>query len=130
VHHYLRYMDDLVLFADTKAQVRQWRDAIERYLNERLRLALNSGSTWINRSSHGLSFLGHRIFPNLIRACSRSRRGSLRKLSGRYRQWPAGRLTDEQWQACLTSLTGYHRYFPGVGPLLYPPPDGGDTGHG
>jgi hypothetical protein len=73
-----------------------------------------SSTTWINQSSPGLSFVGHRIFPNLIRACAKNRRRSLGKLSLRHRQWRAGWLTDEQWEACLTSPTGYHHYFAGA----------------
>ncbi len=87
VRHYLRYMDDLVLFADSKLAALRWREDVGRYLEERLQLSLNPASTWINRSSHGLSFLGHRIFANMIRTRGENRRRSLRKLMRRQSPW-------------------------------------------
>ncbi len=120
VRHYLRYMDDMVLFGDSRQRVSQWRDEIRDYLGLHLRLSLNPTATWINRTSHGLSFLGHRIFANLIRVRGENRRRAIQKYSRRHRQWLAGSLSDEQLQACLTSMSGYHGYFAGSGPLVYP----------
>jgi RNA-directed DNA polymerase len=127
---YLRYMDDLVLFADTRVQARQWRNAVADYLDQHLALALNPSATWINQAGHGLSFLGHRIFPNLIRVRSENRRRSLRKLARRMRAWEQDKLSDDQLQGALSSLAGYQCHFPGAGPLLYPPRRRRDTGPG
>jgi RNA-directed DNA polymerase len=130
VRRCLRYMDDLVLFADDKATVLGWREAVARYLEEHLDLALNPQATWINQAGHGLSFLGHRIFPHLIRVRGENRRRSLRKLTRRGREWQAGRIGEQQLQDALTSIAAYQGHFAGAGPLLYPHRGRGDTGAG
>lgn len=43
--HYVRYVDDFVLLHESPQQLLAWRDAIERRLDERLRLELNPVKT-------------------------------------------------------------------------------------
>lgn len=130
VRGYLRYMDDFVLFGLSSEVLGARRDAVAGFLRESLSLELNPQSTWINRRAHGLSFLGRRIHPNLVRSRGENRRRSLRKLARRHRAWLRGDFSDRQWQDALTAATAYHRYYAGAGPLLYPEPADGHTREG
>ena len=63
VREYVRYMDDMILFADDKQTLMAWKEEVETFLSERLALRLKPTATCLQRTSHGLSFLGMRIFP-------------------------------------------------------------------
>jgi len=58
---YLRYVDDFVLFADSKTELWEWRLAIETYLQQ-FRLVLNPRRTEVYPASEGKCFLGQRVF--------------------------------------------------------------------
>jgi RNA-directed DNA polymerase len=78
---YVRYVDDFVLFADTRRQLWAWYREIERYL-ERLRLVLNPKRTALYPTTEGRPFLGQRVFPDyrlLLSANVRSARKRMKK---------------------------------------------------
>ena len=59
---YLRYMDDFILFSDRRRKLKDELDLIRDFLNDELRLKLKN-SIQLNNCSHGIPFLGFRIFP-------------------------------------------------------------------
>lgn len=63
-----RYVDDLVLFAESKQRLRQMLAAIEQELNS-TRLAVHPGKSRIHRCADGVTFLGWRLYPD-TRQCS------------------------------------------------------------
>jgi RNA-directed DNA polymerase len=70
VRAYVRYMDDLLLFADDPATLRDWQRELERAL-EPLRLALHPLKCQVIRTRDGVPFLGFRVLPGrrlLLRA--------------------------------------------------------------
>ncbi len=108
---YLRYMDDFVLFADEKAALADLLPKIETFLRYELDLELKHRACWLNRVTHGLSFLGMRIFPVHIRLRGENRRRSLRRVEEAIRAWEAGYDDDERLARRLASLQGHLRYF-------------------
>ena len=60
---YLRYMDDLVFFADQPAQLRTWRDEVRSWLWEHRRLRLNPRKGHIRPTRLPHTYLGYRISP-------------------------------------------------------------------
>ena len=61
---YLRYVDDLVIFGDDKADLARMRRAVVARL-ERLRLELQEGKSRVYRCADGVTFLGWRLFPGV-----------------------------------------------------------------
>ena len=61
-----RYVDDVVLFAGDKRQLRWMREAIEEELSAS-RLTLHPGKSRIHRCPDGITFLGWRLFPGRAR---------------------------------------------------------------
>lgn len=115
VKAYLRYMDDFSLFAFDKKKLLDIQPEIEDFLADRLRLRLKPESIWLNRSSHGLSFLGLRIFPKFIRVRPKNRRRSLKRMQCQLSAWTEGNLTEEHMVRSLDSITGHLAHFcPGV----------------
>jgi retron-type reverse transcriptase len=60
---YLRYCDDLLLFADDKPTLHGWRREIEQFL-EGLRLKIHPDKTSIHPVGSGIPFLGFQVFPD------------------------------------------------------------------
>jgi len=88
---YIRYMDDYTLFHTDKQVLKQARKAIEFFLAEHLALQHKPTACYLGHSRNGLSFLGARIFPqmvrikpeNLHRATRRMRRKRIAYLAGK-----------------------------------------------
>lgn len=62
VRDYIRYCDDFLLFSNDKEQLRQWADAVEDFVNNRLKLKLSKKRLY--PVSQGVDFLGYRHFPD------------------------------------------------------------------
>jgi len=60
---YLRYVDDFLLFGDSKRELMIWRERILKRL-ERFRLTLHEGSAYPKPVTEGIPFLGFQIFPD------------------------------------------------------------------
>lgn len=99
---YVRYVDDFVLFGDSKQQLWDWNDAIEHYL-ERLRLVLNPKRTMLYPASEGRIFLGQRIY--------RSHRllPSLNVRAAKKRIKRAELIPQEQRQQIISGWAGHAR---------------------
>lgn len=104
-------MDDIVLFGNSKRELLELKPRIEKFLLDRLGLCLKSNVTCLNRSSHGLSFLGMRIFPALIRMKPENRRRSLKRLKDVFREWQNGELDEDSMTRSMASIVGHFRYF-------------------
>lgn len=63
--HYLRYVDDFVLFSSDKNQLALWYKQIKEYLEKILLLQLRDDHR-LNKNSDGLDFLGYIIRPNYL----------------------------------------------------------------
>lgn len=111
VHFYLRYMDDFVVFDREKEKVKSWRSAMEGFLETRLKLRLNKKVVLINQSCHGLSFLGSRIFPNLVRIKRESLQRCLKKTRQKLWDYGEGRLSEEGLKQSLSSIIGHIGFF-------------------
>lgn len=99
---YLRYVDDFVLFSDSKQQLQQWRKEIEIYL-EKLRLRLNPKRVQLYPSRVGTGFLGQVVY----RAYRRVEGKNLRRFRRNLRQWeinPPENLTQR-----IASWAGHAR---------------------
>lgn len=60
---YGRYVDDFVVFADSKEQLREWRGRIDTFLSEKLHIKLHPKKQQIQATRHGIPFAGYFIKP-------------------------------------------------------------------
>ncbi len=93
VRGYLRFMDDVLLFGETKAELHLHRAQVRRYLAGELRLRLKEEATWLAPSSQGVPFLGFRIFPGTIRLQAERWQRMRRKIRRRERAFQDGRIS-------------------------------------
>ena len=75
----VRYMDDIVLFADTRDAARRLRDGASAIVEGPLRLTVKASATRLAPTATGVPMLGFRVWPHLIRLDgARVRRGTRR----------------------------------------------------
>jgi retron-type reverse transcriptase len=105
IHHYLRYMDDMVLLHPDAKTLNECRVLIEDYLNNVLHLDLNSKTT-IGLVCKGITFVGCRIYPGYRKLTPQS----LKKMKARMRyiakEYEAGLIDYDAVDATMQSYFG------------------------
>ncbi len=61
IPHYQRYMDDMTLLADSRAQLLEAREAVAAWLGRERRLALKDPRATVRSTDSRLLYLGHRV---------------------------------------------------------------------
>jgi len=76
---------------------------VESYLSEQLELRLKEKATFMNTGQHGLSFLGYRVFPGLIRIRGENLRRVMRRMASRVDDYGQGKISEEKFAESLQS---------------------------
>lgn len=107
VRHYIRYMDDFVIFHPEKERLKELRKGVEGFLEEKLQLSLKPTATFFNQQPNGLPFLGTRIFPSMIRIRKPSLKRCLGRLKERQHAYAQGRIEMEALVQSTSSIIGH-----------------------
>jgi len=105
---YVRYMDDMVLWAEDRGTLQDALAAGRTWLASELGLELKP-VPYLNRSSHGVDFLGCRMHRSHLELNHRSRCRFRRKLAWLERRYAAGVIAEEELQQRATALTAFTR---------------------
>jgi len=108
---YIRYMDDIVLFADGKAEIWRLHDGVCEWVERERGLEIKGERTVTAPVSEGLAFLGLRIFPGGWRFQRTRLLRTRRKFRLRERQWLAGEIDDVQLAMCAAAAEGGVRWY-------------------
>jgi len=105
IKQYLRYMDDITLVHDDKAQLWEWRDEIEAFLADRLHLRLHPDKQVLAPVDCGVKYLGYWVYRDHIRVLARN----VRRVYRRLRQMEAGTFEGDA-RASISSWVGYSKH--------------------
>ncbi len=108
VRGYVRYMDDMALWGDDGAALRATLAAAGRFLRDELGLELKA-DPYLNRSGHGMDFLGCRVFRRHTILNRRSRRRLRHRLTRLEQDFVAGRIDAAELQRCGTAVVAFAR---------------------
>jgi retron-type reverse transcriptase len=103
---YVRYMDDMLLFADSKAALWMAHDALVRFLADERRLNLKTAATRLAPCAEGIPFLGMRVFPGTWRLQRGRFLRTRRRVHGKERACLEGRLSEEQLARSAAAAQG------------------------
>lgn len=106
IRQYVRYMDDVVMISDSKAQLMEWRGEIEAFMAERLKLELNPKKTFIQPISHGIDFCQYRVYPDHIKLKKATALRMKRNLKRIQKLYAEGKIDLERAQRTVTSYMG------------------------
>lgn len=93
VRCYLRYMDDFILFGQTRDALKAELREIEEFLSIHLSLSLKE-PIQLNRCGLGVPFLGFRVFGNRIRLSPGSRKRFVRRFRSYERKFLTGEWSE------------------------------------
>jgi hypothetical protein len=104
---YVRYMDDMALWAESPARLQEALAGGRAFLAGQLGLELKE--PYLNRTEHGMDYLGCRVFRHHLILNRRSRLRFRRKLAWLERAHLAGALDSAALQHRVTSLVAFTR---------------------
>jgi len=105
--YYIRYMDDFVVWHDSREDLKMIHNRIDEFLKDRLSLVLKPGC--LNRSEKGLTFLGYRIFPQAMKLSRRSRDRFRKKMRLYHKKYERGEWTEEDISHRMEPLLSFVR---------------------
>jgi len=106
---YLRYVDDMALFADSKARLWAWKRAIIERL-AKLRLTVHEGSAQVAPVTAGVPWLGFVVYPTHRRVKARKVVQGTRRLTDRFDAWRKGRISFAEFDAGVKGWINHVRY--------------------
>jgi retron-type reverse transcriptase len=99
---FVRYMDDFVLWGQTRAEVGANARAAGEFLHQQL--DLKAKPPQINRSGHGVTFCGFRVLPHRLRLSQRRRKRYLRRKQFWEAAFCEGRISALELQKAYASV--------------------------
>jgi retron-type reverse transcriptase len=104
--YYIRYVDDFVVFDNSKEKLRDVKQELETYLSS-LRLCLHRNKSRVYHVKDGVRFLGYRIFPS-HRLVAKANILCMRRRLCRYsRQYRDGEISLDKVRQCIQSWIGH-----------------------
>jgi retron-type reverse transcriptase len=107
---YLRYMDDMLLFGKTKAELHDARKRIELWLERERRLHVHPRKTRIFPVCDGVPFVGFRVFERHVRLDPGTGRRFVRRLRRLGRAYTAGEIEVERIGRAIAGWVGHARH--------------------
>lgn len=108
VDGYVRYMDDCILWGESAAGLKLVLEAVLVFLESEL-LLVPRGDPFINRTRHGVDFLGCRVFSDRVVLNRRSRVRFRRKLVALESAFQNGAVDELALQQRATALVSFTR---------------------
>ena len=106
---YVRYVDDFVLFGESKRQLYEAKQAIIERLS-RLRLTVHASRGQVVPCTAGIPWLGFVVYPTYRRVKARKVRHTTRRLRARYHAWCKGQLSFAELDASVQGWINHVRY--------------------
>jgi len=108
VRDYIRYCDDFLLFGSDKGRLAEIKDAITRFLADRLGLTMSRCE--IYPVAQGVDFLGYRHFPGYVLL----RKSTSRRIIRRFHRLPDlldnGLISLDQFRSSVASIAGWMQW--------------------
>ena len=103
---YARYVDDFILFAESKSELAHMRHAIEEFLLP-YRLLMHPAKSRVYQTAEGFTFLGWRIFPTHTRLVQPNVQRFRARLRDLQRDYQAGRIDWDDVSQSVQSWIGH-----------------------
>ncbi|MBL7791237.1 MAG: hypothetical protein JNK77_02850 [Saprospiraceae bacterium] len=102
---YVRYMDDMVLWCNSKQELKNALTEIKKFVQNYLQCELKP--ELLNRTERGLPFLGYVLYPEQIRLSQRSKRRFSTKIQDINDKYRSGMWSEAQCQRCALPLIAF-----------------------
>ena len=106
---YLRYVDDMALFSDSKGQLYRWKRDLMDFLTT-LRLTIHEPQAQATPCEHGIPWLGFVVYPSQRRLKARNVVKFTRRLTRNLDRYEAGQITFAELDASVQGWVNHVRY--------------------
>jgi retron-type reverse transcriptase len=106
---YLRYVDDMALLSDSKAELWAWKEAIIQRLAG-LRLTVHAETAQVAPVAAGIPWLGFVVYPTHRRVKGRKVVQATRRLTEGFDAWRCGRISFAEFDARVQGWINHVRY--------------------
>ncbi len=106
---YLRYVDDFALFSDDYQFLKDARIALEDYL-AKLRLKIHPIKSQLFEAKHGASFLGFRVFPEIIKVRNNNLHRARKRLKKLQKDYALGKIDLQDIKQSLSSWEAHLKH--------------------
>ena len=114
---FIRYMDDMLLFADNKAALWGYCDALTEWLSRDRALSIKAEARLFGPCSEGIPYLGVRVFPGMLRFQQRRYHRMVRQARCREQQFTEGVISETKMIDCVRAVCA-DAVFLGVRPCI------------
>jgi len=115
---FIRYMDDMLLFADNKAVLWGYCDALTEWLSRERALSIKTEAMLFAPCSEGFPYLGVRVFPGLLRFQQRRYHRLVRQVRYREHQFTEEVISEAKMVDYVRAVCAEAVFFglrPGIG---------------
>lgn len=109
IHHYIRYMDDIVILSDDKKELAEIRAQVEEFLFTELHLSLNKKTT-IRPITLGIDFVGYQMWATHRKLKKATARRIIRHVSAMCEMMAAGELSRDAFDRAAASYNGIFQH--------------------
>src|SRR3989344_9193996 len=104
--YYIRYVDDFVILHESKEQLKIWKEQINVFLKNKLKLELHSDKSKIISLSKGVDFVGFRNFYyyRLLR------KRNILRFDLKIKEYKSGRISQEKMCEILQVWQAYAKW--------------------
>jgi RNA-directed DNA polymerase len=102
---YIRYMDDMLLFASDKTTLQTMHKQIVDYTGTKLKLELKPPT--LRKTSTGVPFLGYLVLPTHLRLLQKSKKRFFKKFRAIEQALEKQKISEKQYQAKATALFSF-----------------------
>lgn len=106
---YIRYVDDMLLFSDSKPELHDFRDAVIEHLAA-MRLRLHESKAQVRPTQTGVAFLGFVVYPDYRRLKRVKAVQARRRIKGRHQQYLDEQITRGDLDASVLGWVNHARY--------------------
>ncbi len=104
---YVRYMDDMLLFAESSEKLQQYINSVTYFIEQTTSLTVKPYVK--NKVEYGISFLGYRLYPHKVMLNRGSRKRFIRKIK-QYEEWRNTlRWSETDYMLHITPLLAFVR---------------------
>jgi retron-type reverse transcriptase len=109
IKYYLRYMDDFIVFEDSKSRLKELREKLRKYLYE-LRLLLHPKKQEIFPSKNGVPFLGFHIYDTHRRIQKANLRSFKNRMKIKQNQFSKGEISIADVKQSIMAWLGHSQH--------------------
>ena len=106
---YVRYMDDFLIFSNSKEKLAEFRNSIIRFLDT-IRLCMHPQKREIFPVKNGVPFLGFNIYPNTIRLKKENIQRFMNRMKYKRYQFQKGMLSRDDLRNSINAWIGHVKH--------------------